>query len=84
MCDMKVAVQLFARARDLAGSSRVELEVPAAASVADLRRSLCERFPQISPLAPNLLVAIDNNYADDRTALPPGAEVACFPPVSGG
>jgi molybdopterin synthase sulfur carrier subunit len=81
---MKVAVQLFARARDLAGSSHVELEVPAAASIADLRRSLCERFPQISPLAANLLVAIGNDYADDRTVLKPGIEVTCFPPVSGG
>jgi len=81
---MKVSVQLFARARDLAGTSRVDLEVPAMASVADLKQSLARRFPQVSPLAANLLVAVDNDYADDETILKADAKVACFPPVSGG
>jgi molybdopterin converting factor small subunit len=81
---MKVVVQLFARARDLAGSGRVEIDLPASASVADLRQSLVERFPQVSPLAPKLLVAVGTDYADDATILKPDVEVACFPPVSGG
>jgi len=81
---MTVTVQLFARARDLAGAGRVELELPAAASVADLKESLVRRFPRVSPLVPKLLVAVGTEYADDRTVLQPGAEVACFPPVSGG
>ncbi|MGE5192699.1 MAG: MoaD/ThiS family protein [Deltaproteobacteria bacterium] len=81
---MKVTVQLFARARDLAGAGRVELDVPATASVADLKQSLVQRFPQVSPLVPNLLVAVGTDYADDRTILKPDVEVSCFPPVSGG
>lgn len=81
---MKITVQLFARARDLAGASRVELDVPAPGRVAELKHSLAERFPQVSPLVPNLLVAVGTDYADDRTVLKPDAEVACFPPVSGG
>ena len=81
---VKVTVQLFARARDLVGTGRVELEIPAAASVADLKQSLATCFPQVSPLLPTLLVAVDTKYADDRTVLKPDAEVACFPPVSGG
>ncbi len=81
---MKVTVQLFARARELAGTDLVELDVPASACVADLKHSLVERFPQVSPLAPKLLVAVGTDYADDRTILKPDDEVACFPPVSGG
>jgi molybdopterin converting factor subunit 1 len=81
---VKVTVQLFARARDLAGTERVELEFPAPASVADLKQSLAARFPAVSPLIPRLLVALGTEYADDRTILKPGVEVACFPPVSGG
>ena len=81
---MTITVQLFARARDLAGLGRVEVELPPAASVADLKESLARRFPQVSPLVPKLLVAVGTEYADDRTVLKPGAEVACFPPVSGG
>lgn len=81
---MKVSVQLFARARDLAGTGCVELDVPPPARVAELKQSLAERFPQVSPLMPKLLVAVGADYADDATALTPGADVACFPPVSGG
>lgn len=81
---MKIIVQLFARARDLAGTGRVELDVPSPASVSDLKQTLASRFPQMSPLVPSLLVAVGTDYADDRTLLSPDAKVACFPPVSGG
>lgn len=81
---MKVTVQLFARARDLVGTGSVELDVPTSASVGDLKQSLVARFPQVSSLVPNLLVAVGTVYADDQMILTPDAEVACFPPVSGG
>jgi molybdopterin synthase sulfur carrier subunit len=81
---VKVTVQLFARARDLAGTERVELEFPALSSVADLKQSLAARFPAVAPLIPMLLVALGTEYADDKTLLKPDVEVACFPPVSGG
>ncbi len=81
---MKVTVQLFARARDLAGSGRIELDLPGTASVGELKRTLAERFPRVAPLVPSLLVAVGTDYADDRTILKPDDEVACFPPVSGG
>jgi molybdopterin synthase sulfur carrier subunit len=81
---MKITVQLFARARDLAGAERVELELPAVSSVADLKQSLAVRFPAVSPLISGLLVALGTEYADDKTLLRPDVEVACFPPVSGG
>jgi molybdopterin converting factor subunit 1 len=81
---VKITVQLFARARDLAGAKRVELDLPVASSVADLKRFLAARFPAISPLVPRLLVALGTEYADDKTLLNPDVEVACFPPVSGG
>jgi molybdopterin converting factor subunit 1 len=81
---MKQEVQLFARARDLAGASCVELDLPEDACVADLRKELSERFPLLAPMLPNLLVAVNTNYANDDAVLSPGCEVACFPPVSGG
>jgi len=81
---MKLVVQLFARARDLAGTERVELSIPDAARVADLRRELGARFPRLAPVLSSLLVAVDTDYAGDDRVLAPGCEVACFPPVSGG
>jgi molybdopterin converting factor subunit 1 len=81
---MKITVQLFARARDLAGTGRTELDLPAAANIADLKQSLAARFPEMIPLVPKLLIAVGTEYADDRMVLEPGAQVSCFPPVSGG
>jgi sulfur-carrier protein len=81
---MKLDVRLFARARDVAGSEHVTVELPAGARVADLRAALAAHYPRLRALVPNLLVAVGTDYADDRALLTPQAEVACFPPVSGG
>jgi len=81
---MRLNVKLFARAREMAGVSRVTVDVPEAALVADLRIALAQQWPELKALVPNLLVAVGTDYADDRTALSPDCEIACFPPVSGG
>lgn len=81
---MKVAVKLFARARDLAGTGCVEFEIPEFSRVADMKAALSAQVPALAPLVPNLLVAIGTSYADDGTPLLPDADIACFPPVSGG
>ena len=41
-------------------------------------------LPALQPLLPRLHVAINNDYAADSDPIPAGAEIACFPPVSGG
>jgi molybdopterin converting factor small subunit len=81
---MKLSVRLFARARDAAGSERVTVELPEGARVADLRAALAAQSANLRALAPCLLVAVGTDYADDRLLLLPEADVACFPPVSGG
>jgi molybdopterin converting factor subunit 1 len=81
---MKLAVRLFARARDLAGAEQVFLELPAGSRVADVRGELARQVPELASLAASLLVAVDNDYAADETQLSGNSEVACFPPVSGG
>ncbi len=81
---MTIAVRLFARARDLAGAERIELDLPDGADVARLRSALREQVPALGPLSSQLLVAVGNQYARDDTPLRPGDDIACFPPVSGG
>lgn len=80
----RVSVRLFARARDLVGADRVDVELPPAARVADLRSALARSYPQLHPVLPALLIAVGNDYARDDAAIPADCEVACFPPVSGG
>jgi molybdopterin converting factor subunit 1 len=81
---MMLSVRLFARARDLAGADAVPVEVPAGATVADLRRALAARHPALAGLLPRCAIAVGDEYADDRLTLPVGVEVAVLPPVSGG
>ncbi len=81
---MKATIQLFAGARELAGQGQLEVELPAAATVAQLRAALLADCPPLAPLLPHALFAINTNYATDETPIPEGAEIACIPPVSGG
>lgn len=81
---MKVEVQLFAVAKDAAGQDRIELELPDSATVAEVRIALAEAAPGLAPLLPSMAFAINAEYAKDEAPIPPGAEIACIPPVSGG
>jgi molybdopterin converting factor subunit 1 len=81
---MTVHVRLFARARDLAGADRVAVELPAGATVADLRRALAGRWPRLGDLLGRCAVAVDAEFAGDDRVLAPETEIAVLPPVSGG
>ena len=81
---MKVAVKLFAAARDLAGNGEVEIELPPGADVAELRQALAAQLPPLGPLAARSLVAVNAEYASDSTPVAEGDELALIPPVSGG
>jgi molybdopterin converting factor subunit 1 len=81
---VKVSVRLFAFARELAGCETLELQLPEAATVRDVRRALVDACPALERLAGRLLIAIDAEYAGDDQTVPAGAELACIPPVSGG
>ncbi|MBX6315965.1 MAG: MoaD/ThiS family protein [Isosphaeraceae bacterium] len=81
---MRATIRLFALAKQRAGRPQVELDLPEPATVADLKRALGAAVPSLAPLLPNLLIAVDAEYAADDRPIPPGAELAVIPPVSGG
>ncbi|RIK73171.1 MAG: molybdopterin synthase sulfur carrier subunit [Planctomycetota bacterium] len=81
---MKVAVKLFAAARELAGAGEIAVEAPLHATVGELRRALVEQSPRLGPLADRSLMAVNAQYADNATVVSPSDEVALIPPVSGG
>ncbi len=62
----------------------IELKLPEGATVAALRRELISRVPELAPLAPHVMFAVNQQYSNDDTVIPKEAEVACIPPVSGG
>lgn len=81
---MIVNIQLFAAAKDAAGSAIVQLTVPDITTVGELRQHLVTAAPALAPLKETLLVAVNNQYADSGDTIQPTDEIACFPPVSGG
>jgi molybdopterin converting factor subunit 1 len=81
---MKVRVKLFAVARQRVGRDQIELELPADASVGQLRAVLVEKFPPLADVLPHARLAVNSDYAADGAPIPAAAEVAVIPPVSGG
>jgi molybdopterin converting factor subunit 1 len=81
---MRIAVRLFARAKDLAGTDALTLEVPSGATVGELRQRLAQEQPALAGLLQHSAFAVNDEFADDLLTLPQGAEVALLPPVSGG
>jgi MoaE-MoaD fusion protein len=80
----RVRILFFGAARELA-ADEATLEVSLPATARDVFRRLLEEYPRLAPLAPTLLVAVNQEYARDLGApVGDGDEVAVFPPVSGG
>lgn len=80
----KITVLFFATFRDKAGTNRTELEIPEGTTIEGLRAILSEKFPGLEALADHALASINKEYAFPEQEIPNGAEVAWFPPVSGG
>lgn len=80
----QVKVLLFATLRDYAGVRSVELELPAQATIRDLEERLIEVYPGLGVVRASMMAAINREFAADDQVVPDNAEIAFFPPVSGG
>ena len=85
----KVAVSLllFAKARELVGSSSVSLSLPSSTSTySDLVSSVLESFPVLKRLGGTFVLSLNENYIDQDSeiSLSAGDELAVIPPISGG
>ena len=81
---MFVTVRLFARLRELAGTSELTRELPDDATALSAWQSIAREFPAMSPYERTVSCAVNEEYARMSTALHDGDEVAFLPPVSGG
>lgn len=81
---MKLHVKLFAVARQRVGREAIEVELPEPASVRQLRGAIAEQYPPLAQVLAHVRFAVNSDYASDATTIPPAAEVAIIPPVSGG
>jgi molybdopterin converting factor subunit 1 len=80
-----VSVLYFAALRDLAGTSKELVSLPAVPlSVASLLQALEERHSALSGRLASVRVAVDEEFAEKSRELRGGEVVALIPPVSGG
>ncbi|MGA2491216.1 MAG: molybdopterin converting factor subunit 1 [Anaerolineales bacterium] len=81
---MKIKILFFATLREYVGAKTIELEIPVDTTVAGLKELLVSRYPKMLPARNSILSAINREYAVDEQVIPLNAEIALFPPVSGG
>lgn len=81
---MSVTVHLWSYFRDLAGTSRLEIDVPAGGTIADLLDAVYAAQPKLAGLRNSTLIAVGVDYQRPDYVLQQGEEVSLFPPVQGG
>ncbi len=81
---MRISVLYFASARERAGVSREELELPIGTSVGSAADLIAERHAGLRELLPHLRIAVNHEFKERDELIPAGAEVALIPPVAGG
>lgn len=82
--DHEITVLFFATLKDAAGIQRLALDYSPGETVADLKERLSQRIPALEPALGNAVISVNQEFAEDHVVLPAAAEVAVFPPVSGG
>lgn len=83
---MKVQLRYFASLREALGPQET-LELPAGSTLGQLRDQLLARggrHAEVLARGRALRCALNQTMADETTPVPEGAEVAFFPPVTGG
>lgn len=78
----KYNLKAFGIVREVVGGRQVMLELEGQ-TVAAVRAHLLATYPQLVGLR-SLLIAVNNEYADETMVLRETDEIALIPPVSGG
>ena len=79
-----VKLLFFATHRDRAGMRSMELDIPLDLTIQGLKEKLSNEHPNLKESMKSVLITINREYAFDEAVIPQNAEVAMFPPVSGG
>jgi molybdopterin synthase catalytic subunit len=81
---MRVRVLFFGMLKELVGRPSEDAEFPQGADLRAVFASYAARYPRLRDLAPSIVVARNQEFAELSSSLTEGDEVAFLPPVSGG
>ena len=80
----RIKLLFFATIRDRAGTKFMDLDAPEDMTVQGLKDKLAKEYPNLKDSMKSVLITINREYAFDEAVIPLNAEMAMFPPVSGG
>ena len=80
----QIKLLFFATIRDRAGTKSLEIEIPTDLTIQGLKEKLSTDYPNLKESMHSVLITINREYAFDDAVVPANAEIALFPPVSGG
>jgi molybdopterin synthase catalytic subunit len=81
---MRARILFFGMLREIAGTSSDVADFPEGTDLAAVFRTYAARFPRFQEMAPSIVVARNQEFADLETRIADGDEIAFLPPVSGG
>src|SRR3984957_11978275 len=81
---MQVRVLFFGRLKDIVGKSEENAELSEGARVEDLFARYGRSFPELAQFRASVVASVNQEFAEWRSPLSSGDEVAFLPPVSGG
>jgi molybdopterin synthase catalytic subunit len=81
---MRVRVLFFGQLKDIVGRAEDAADLSEGARVEDLFARYGQRYPELSRFRSSVVASVNQAFADWRSPLAAGDEVAFLPPVSGG
>ncbi len=79
---MQVKVLAFGIAKEIFGSSSISIDIESN-DTDGLKNALEVKYPKLKELS-SYMVAVNDEYANDKTPITQQDEIAIIPPVSGG
>lgn len=77
-------ILFFATLKEIVGKTEIEIEFEKGKTIIELKNRLMLEYPRLKDYLSIVLVAVNQNFAFDSDEIFENAEVAFFPPVSGG
>jgi len=82
---MMIKVRFFSMLRGKVGKEETSLSIPEHTTVFQVKNILKNEFPAIAALIDkNIMISVNQEFADKNTIIKDGDEVALLPPFSGG
>jgi len=79
-----ITVLFFAHLKEITGKPRITMTLPDDGTISSLKEDLVKTYPDLRIAMRTALLAVNQQFGFDDDPIPDGAEVAVFPPVSGG